>query len=51
MQKPNHLLEFDVRDTLDWDSAIDDRRIEVKADDGLVTRSKASCTLRRRRAA
>ena len=37
MHKPNHLLEFDVKDTLDWDSAIDDRRIEVKADDGHVT--------------
>ncbi len=36
MHKPNHLLEFDVKDTLDWDSAIDDRRIEVKADDGHV---------------
>jgi osmotically-inducible protein OsmY len=37
MHKPNHLLEFDVRDTLEWDSAIDDRRIEVKADDGHVS--------------
>ncbi len=37
MHKPNHLLEFDVKDTLDWDSTIDDRRIEVKADDGRVT--------------
>src|SRR6476646_5911202 len=37
MHKPNHLLEFDVKDTLDWDSAIDDRRIEIKADDGHVT--------------
>jgi osmotically-inducible protein OsmY len=36
MHKPKHLLEFDVRDTLDWDAAIDDRRIEVKADDGHV---------------
>jgi osmotically-inducible protein OsmY len=36
MHKPNNLLEFDVKDTLDWDSAIDDRRIEVKADDGHV---------------
>jgi osmotically-inducible protein OsmY len=35
--KPNHLLEFDVKDTLEWDSTIDDRRIEVKADDGHVT--------------
>jgi len=37
MQKPNHLLEFDVKETLGWDSGIDDRRIEVKADDGHVT--------------
>ncbi len=37
MHKPNNLLEFDVKDTLDWDSAIDDRRIGVKADDGHVT--------------
>ena len=37
MHKPNHLLEFDVKDTLDWDSTIDDRRIEVNADDGHVT--------------
>src|SRR5690242_10999326 len=37
MHKPNNLLEFDVKDTLDWDSAIDDRRIDVKADDGHVT--------------
>ena len=37
MHKPNNLLEFDVKDTLDWDSAIDDRRIEVNADDGQVT--------------
>jgi osmotically-inducible protein OsmY len=36
MHKPNNLLEFDVKDTLDWDSAIDDRRVEVKADDGHV---------------
>ena len=36
MHKPNHLLEFDVKDTLDWDSAIDDQRIDVKADDGHV---------------
>jgi osmotically-inducible protein OsmY len=37
MHKPNNLLEFDVKDTLDWDSSIDVRRIEVKADDGHVT--------------
>jgi osmotically-inducible protein OsmY len=37
MHKPNNLLEFDVKDTLDWDSTIDDLRIEVKADDGRVT--------------
>ena len=37
MHKPNNLLEFDVKDTLDWDTTIDDRRIEVEADDGRVT--------------
>jgi osmotically-inducible protein OsmY len=37
MHKPNDLLEFDIKDTLDWDSTIDDRRIEVKADKGHVT--------------
>jgi osmotically-inducible protein OsmY len=37
MHKPNDLLEFDVKDTLDWDSTIDDRRIAVQADDGQVT--------------
>jgi len=37
MHKPNALVEFDVRDTLDWDPAIDDARISVKADDGVVT--------------
>jgi osmotically-inducible protein OsmY len=37
MHKPNGVLEFDVKEALDWDSAIDPRRIEVKADDGRVT--------------
>jgi osmotically-inducible protein OsmY len=37
MHKPNKMLEFDIRDTLDWDSTIDNRRVEVKADDGHVT--------------
>lgn len=37
MHKPNHLLELDIRDTLDWDSGLEDRRIEVKADAGHVT--------------
>jgi osmotically-inducible protein OsmY len=37
MHKPNALLEFDVRDTLDWDPALDDRRITVNADKGCVT--------------
>jgi osmotically-inducible protein OsmY len=37
MHKPNDLLEFDIKDTLDWDSTIDDRRVEVKADHGHVT--------------
>ena len=37
MNKPNKLLEVDVRDTLDWDPALDDRRISVNADNGHVT--------------
>lgn len=37
MHKPNALLEFDVRDTLDWDPALDDRRVTVNADKGHVT--------------
>jgi osmotically-inducible protein OsmY len=37
VHKPNNLLEFDVKDTLGWDSTIDERRIEVKADHGHVT--------------
>lgn len=41
MHKPNNLLEMDVRDQLDWDPALDDTRIVVKADDGKVTLSGA----------
>ncbi|HMD47423.1 MAG TPA: BON domain-containing protein [Acidimicrobiales bacterium] len=41
MKKPNHLLESDVREELDWDPALDDGRIMVKADDGRVTLSGA----------
>ena len=37
MHKPNNLLAKDVRDQLDWDPLIDNTRIVVKADDGLVT--------------
>src|SRR5436309_405569 len=36
MHKPNNLLEFDVRDSLDWDRVLDDRRISVNAEDGHV---------------
>ena len=36
MHKPNNLLEFDVKDELDWDPMVDDTRIVVKADDGRV---------------
>ena len=39
MHKPNNLLEFDVKDDLDWDPALDAARIVVKADDGRVTLS------------
>jgi osmotically-inducible protein OsmY len=35
--KPNHLLESDVREALDYDPLIDPSRIEVKANDGMVT--------------
>jgi osmotically-inducible protein OsmY len=37
MHKPNNLLEFDVRDTLEWDSGINALRIVVNADAGRVT--------------
>ena len=37
MHKPNNLLEFDVKDELDWDPMLDDTRIVVKANDGRVT--------------
>jgi osmotically-inducible protein OsmY len=36
MNKPNNLLEMDVRHQLDWDPMLDDARIVVKADDGKV---------------
>jgi osmotically-inducible protein OsmY len=39
MHKPNGLLELDVKDTLDWDQALIDTRIEVDAKDGNVTLS------------
>ena len=45
MHKPNNLLESDVRDELDWDFRVDDSRIEVKADDGMVTLTGAVPTL------
>jgi osmotically-inducible protein OsmY len=37
MHKPNNLLEDDVREELDWDPYLNDRRIEIKAHDGEVT--------------
>lgn len=45
MHKPNNLLEADVRDELDWDFRIDEARIDVKADDGVVTLTGAVPTL------
>jgi osmotically-inducible protein OsmY len=45
VHKPNNLLESDVRDELDWDFRVDDSRIDVKADDGIVTLSGAVPTL------
>jgi osmotically-inducible protein OsmY len=35
--KPNHVLESDVRDELDWDPMVDNSQIMVKASDGAVT--------------
>jgi osmotically-inducible protein OsmY len=37
--KPNHLLESDVKEALDYDPLLDPSRIEVKASDGMVTLS------------
>jgi hypothetical protein len=37
MDKPNNLLESEVREELDWDPILDDTRIVVKAQDGRVT--------------
>lgn len=39
MHKPNHLLESDVKDELDWDPFVDSSRIMIKAKDGQVTLS------------
>jgi len=45
MHKPNNLLESDVRDELDWDFRVDDTRIDVKADEGMITLTGAVPTL------
>ena len=45
MHKPNNILEADIRDELDWDYRVDDSRIEVKADDGMITLIGAVPTL------
>ena len=37
MHKPDHLLEFEVREEFEWDPKLDDSRIIVKADDGVIT--------------
>jgi osmotically-inducible protein OsmY len=37
MHKPNNLLEFDVKDELEWDPQLDATRIVIKAADGTVT--------------
>ena len=37
MRKPNNILEFEVKDALDWDPVIDDTRVIVRANDGRVT--------------
>ncbi|MGO9660905.1 MAG: BON domain-containing protein [Acidimicrobiales bacterium] len=41
MHKPDHLLEFEVREEFEWDPELDDSRIIVKADDGVITLSGA----------
>jgi osmotically-inducible protein OsmY len=45
MHKPNHLLEFDVNEELEWDPQVDAMRIVVKADDGRVTLTGSVPTL------
>jgi osmotically-inducible protein OsmY len=37
MRKPNNILEFEVKDALDWDPVIDDTRVIVRANDGRIT--------------
>ena len=37
MHKPNHILESDVEEELDWDPLFDNSRVIVKAHDGNVT--------------
>jgi osmotically-inducible protein OsmY len=44
VRKPNNLLEEDVKDELEWDPAVEDSRIIVKASDGEVTLSGAVLT-------
>lgn len=39
MNKPNHLLERDVKEQLDWDPLLNASRVVVKADGGKVTLS------------
>jgi osmotically-inducible protein OsmY len=39
VHKLNNLLQLDVRDQLDWDPQLDDDRIVVAANDGIVTLS------------
>jgi osmotically-inducible protein OsmY len=45
MHKPNNILESDVQDELDWDFRVDNSRINVKADDGMVALTGAVPTL------
>jgi osmotically-inducible protein OsmY len=45
MHKPNNLLESDVREELDWDFRIDNSRIDVDANDGMVKLTGAVPTL------
>src|SRR6516165_2251738 len=41
MHRPNHLVESDIRESMDYDPRLNDSRVIVKADDGRVTLSGA----------
>jgi hypothetical protein len=47
MHKPDHLLEFEVREEFEWDPKLDDSRIIVKAEDGVISLSGAKALARK----